>query len=139
MSSALQRKAQCSEEVLQGALAQAGLSRALCGLLPSPCCGRMVPGCRHPGLVAPCHLSCFVPVFSLTTTACTLIKRGSAEPPLGPWSLPLEGHSVPTPRVSPHGALRELGSVDHSIWLWLPFAGTSPPVLAHVVLNFPRS
>lgn len=116
LSSVLQRKAQCSEEVLQGALAQAGLSRALWGQLSSPCCGRMVPW-LSPGLVAPYHLSCFVPVFSLTTTACTLIKRGSAEPPLGPWSLPLEGHSVPTPRVSPHGALRELGSVDHYLAL----------------------
>lgn len=125
LSSASQSRAQCSEEILQGALAQAGLSRALWGQPPFPCHGRMVPACPlrlwHPAIHAALFLSS-----PQTTTACTLIKRSSAEHLLGPWGIPLEGHSVPTPRVSHHRPLRELGSMDHPLWLRPPL-GASPP------------
>lgn len=105
LSSAFRRRAQCSEEVSQGALARAGVSRALQGQPSFPCHGRMVCGCPlglwHPAI----HPALFLPS-PQTTTVCTLIKRSSAEPVFAPWSLPSEGHSVPTPGVSPHRALR---------------------------------
>lgn len=129
LSSAFQSRAQRREEVLQGALAQAGLSRVLWGQPPVLCHGRMAPGCPLGLWHSAIHPALFL--FSLqTTTACTLIKSSSAETLLGPWSIPLEGHNVPTPRVSLHRALRELGSMDHPLWLQPPLAGASPPFLA---------
>lgn len=81
LSSAFRRRAQCSEEVPQGAPARAGLSRALQGQPSFPCHGRMVCGCPlglwHPAI----HPALFLPS-PQTTTVCTLIKRSSAEPVL---------------------------------------------------------